>query len=655
MTNPPRKEEKLWIPRPYDAQRLESLARRTGLSPLVAQLFLGRQITDEAEIAAFLAPANLARGLYPPEKLPGCVESAQIILDAIKAKKKITIYGDYDVDGMTATAILLEAIGVLGGEANYYVPNRLEEGYGLNCDSLRRLREGGTEMVVTVDCGITSLAEAKFAKEIGLDLVVTDHHTPITDPETGRQILPDAASITHPRLEIEGMEPYPCPELCGAVVALKLAWALGRSAQGATLVSEKMRAFLIRAVGLAALGTVADVVTLRDENRTIVRFALAKSLQDALPMGLSLLIEAAGLNNQYHKKITSEDIGYSIAPRLNAAGREVLHETSSKDEEDEKNWKIAKTLFENPDRLAVAGQMGLASLGVELLVTDRMDRARELAPFINNLNETRQKLERKIMHEALRQIETEYEGAPAFVLASRDWHPGVIGIVAGRLAERFHRPTVMIALKNTDPGTGSGRGIPDSDFSLYAAFDSCSEYLERFGGHDAAAGLGIKEANIPAFRKAFCDYVLEHLQDQSGIPKLAIDGEFPLSSFTAASVADIDRMAPFGADNPRPVFVTYGVTLSGPARRVGAKTRPKSGESFKKEDMVGRTFSAKFRQFRDERRAIGFGRGDWADEMNALVEADPQATFDIAFHVMFNDYYGQIELRLLDWRLAAKS
>lgn len=649
----PHKEEKRWIPRPYDAQRLESLARQTGLSPLVAQLFLGRQIDDPKEIAAFLAPANLSKGLYPPEKLPGCVESAEKILEAIRAKKKITIYGDYDVDGMTATAILLEAIGVLGGEANYYVPNRLEEGYGLNCDSLRRLRDGGTEMVVTVDCGITSLEEARFAKEIGLGLIITDHHTPVTDPETGRQILPDALAITHPRMTVEGMEPYPCPELCGAVVALKLAWALGRGAEGAALVSERMRAFLIRAIGLAALGTVADVVSLKDENRTIVRFALAKSLQDALPMGLALLIEAAGLN-QYHKKITSEDIGYSIAPRLNAAGREVLHESSRKDEEDEKNWKVAKTLFENPDRLAVAGQMGLASLGVELLVTDRMDRARELAPFINNLNETRQKLERKMMHEALRQIETQWEGAPAFVLASRDWHPGVIGIVAGRLAERFHRPTVMIALKNTDPGTGSGRGIPDSDFSLYAAFDYCREYLERFGGHDAAAGLGIKEANISAFRKAFCDYVLEHLSDQSQTPKLAIDGEFPLSSFTAASVADIDRMAPFGADNPRPVFVTYSVSLSGPARRVGAKVRTKPGESTKKEEMVGRTFSAKFRQFRDERRAIAFGQGDWADEMNALVEADPHVTFDIAFHVLFNDYYGQIELRLLDWRVAAK-
>lgn len=647
-----RKETKTWIPRPYDQERVERLAKQTNISPLIAQLFAGRSIIDPAEITSFLAPASLSKGLYPPEKLPGCVESAEKILEAIRAGKKITVYGDYDVDGMTATAILIEAIGVLGGQATYYVPNRLDEGYGLNCESLRRLRDAGTDMVVTVDCGITSLAEADFARQIGMDLVITDHHTPATDPETGRPLLPNASAITHPRLEIDGTAPYPCPELCGAAVALKLAWALGRGAEGKAVVGERMRAFLIRAVGLAALGTVADVVSLRDENRIIVRFALAKSLQESLPMGLSLLIEAAGLN-QYHKKITSEDIGFSIAPRLNAAGREVLYESSNKDEEDEKNWKIAKTLFENPDRLAVAGQMGLASLGVELLVTDRMDRARELAPFINNLNETRQKLERRMMHEALRQIEAGDPDAPAFVLASRDWHPGVVGIVAGRLAEKFHRPAVMIALKHTDPGTGSGRGIPDSDFSLYAAFDACRQHLVRFGGHAAAAGLGINEANIPAFRKAFCDYVREHLSDQSQTPKLHIDGEFPLSAFTAQSVADIDRMAPFGADNPRPIFVTYGVTLAGPARRVGTKVGPKSGGPVRKEEMVGRTFSAKFRQFRDERRAVAFGQGDWADEMNALCAENPALTFDIAFNVVFNDFYGQIELRLLDWRVSA--
>lgn len=644
---------KVWISRPYDPDEVRRLAKAAEVSPLIAQLFYARGITDPAEVKAFLAPANLTRGLYPPQTLPGCVDAARIILGAIKSGKKITIYGDYDVDGMTATAILVQAIKILGGKVDYYVPNRLEEGYGLNCESMKRLREVyGTDYIVTVDCGITSLKEAEYAKEIGLKLVVTDHHTPVADPETAELNLPDVEAIVHPRLDKTGYKDAPWQELCGAAVALKLAWALGIEAEGKPQVSDAMRSFLVRAIGLAALGTIADVVSLRDENRTIVRFALVKSLQEHLPLGLEFLIECAGLKT-YHKNITSEDIGFSIAPRLNAAGREVLCEDSSKDEADQKNWEAAKALFVDSECFGAAGRMGLAGLGVELLLTDQKDRARSLAPFINNLNETRQKLERRMMQEALRKIESEYQDAPAFVLASHDWHPGVIGIVAGRIAERFHRPAVMIALKNTGPGTGSGRGIPDSEFSLYDAFEHCREYLERFGGHSAAAGLGIREENIDDFREMFCEYVSEHLTDQSHTPKLKIDGEYPLSVFNQQTVAEIDRMSPFGEGNPRPIFVSYGVTLATPARRVGAKSRTRivvGGQ--KREEMLGRTFSAKFRQFHDERRSIAFGQGDWVEQMNEIAESDRNAAFDIAFHVTYNDYCGQVELRLLDWRIS---
>ena len=646
------KDTKVWISRPFDPDRVGRLAKAAGISSLVAQLFYARGITDPAEGKTFLAPASLARGLNPPETLPGCLDAAKVILDAIRSDHKITVYGDYDVDGMTATAILVQAIEIVGGRVSYFVPNRLDEGYGLSRESIDRLKADGTQLIVTVDCGITSVEEAKYVRELGLKLIVTDHHTPVTDPETGALILPEVEAIVHPRLDKTGYQECPWPEICGAVVALKLAWALGTAAEGKQQVSDRMRMFLVRAIGLAALGTIADVVPLLSENRTIVRFALGKSLQEYLPLGLEYLIEIAGINT-YHKKITSEDIGFSIAPRLNAAGREVLCRESTKDEFDAKNWDIAKSLFSNPDRFAAAGQMGLASLGVELLITDRPDRARELAPFINNLNETRQKLERKIMSDALRVIEAEYQDAPAFVLASHDWHPGVIGIVAGRIAERYHRPAVMIALKPNNTGTGSGRGIPNSDFSLYDAFEYCHEYLDRFGGHAAAAGLGILKENITPFREMFCDYVSNHLADQSHIPKIKIDGEYPLSTFNQQTVAEIDRMSPFGEGNSRPVVVTYGVSLVGYARRVGAKMRIKSPDGDpKKEDFAGRTFSAKFRQYRDERRAIAFGQGDWADQMNELVEANKNVTFDIAFHVTFNDYCNQVELRILDWRVS---
>ncbi len=645
--NAPTKEKKIWIARPYDPDAVERLTRQTGVSNVVAQILVGRGATDPEKILQFLAPPNLAKGLYPPERLPGCREAAQFLADAIKAGKKIVVYGDYDVDGMTATALLLQAIQTCGGRVSYYVPNRLEEGYGLNCATLRRLREDeGADVVVTVDCGITSLKEPERAKELGLELIVTDHHTPIVDPETGRQILPDAAAIVHPRLEIDGFEPYPCPELCGAAVALKLAWGLGKAVEGAESTAPEMRKFLIRAVGLAALGTIADVVPLQDENRAIVRFALARSFVDDLPLGLRYLAEVAGINP--NRRITSEDVGFSIAPRLNAAGREVLNERSPKDEEDERNWAIAKSLLENPHRLAVAGQMGLAGLGVELLVTDRPERARELAPFVNNLNATRQKLERKMLAEALKTIENEYADDPAFVLASRDWHPGVVGVVAGRLAERFYRPTVMIALRNADPSPGSARSVPDANFSLYDAFDACSEFLERFGGHAAAAGVGVKEANIANFRAAFCDYVSERFSPQERVPKLYLDGELPFSAINFQTISEIDKLSPFGADNPRPTFAAFGVSLVGQAKRVGGG-KPKPGAT---SPPVGRTFSGRFRQFRDERRAIAFGCGDWVDQMNALVEENPNVKFDVAFQVVFNDYFGQVELRLQDWRIA---
>lgn len=646
------KEIKEWVPRPYDSRLVMNLSRQTNLNPVLVQILTGRGMIDADRMIRFLAPVNLSRDLYAPERMSGCLAAAEFIVDALKNKKRITIFGDYDVDGMTATAILTKAIQYLQGEVNYYIPNRLNEGYGLSASAIKKLQEDGTRMIITVDCGITSIQEADYARELGLDLIITDHHTPISDRETGKLTLPNALAIVHPRVDYasNNLSDYPCPNLCGAAVALKLAWAIARLAEGKTSTSPKMRSFLIHAVGLAALGTVADVVPLQDENRVIVRFALANSLLNDPPMGLKYLNEVAGLHN--NKRITSEDIGFTIAPRLNAAGREVLHPNSVNDEEDKANWATAKALLSDPNRLAVAGQMGLGSLGVELLITDQQSRARELAPFINNLNDSRQKIERKIMQEALRQIESDYRDDPAYVLASRDWHPGVLGIVAGRLTEIYFKPVIMVALKNCDPGTGSGRNVPGSSLSLYDAFEHCSEYLERFGGHVAAAGLGIKEINIPAFRAAFCDYIAEHLSEKDKIPKIAIDGEFPLASVTNQNVSAIEQMAPFGSGNPRPIFAAYGVSLSESARRIGKKTKF-TDPSGSHGELVGRTFYAKFRQFQTERRAVAFGSGDWVEEINDLVAKNPAIKFDIAYQMVYNDHLEQSEIRLIDWKISS--
>ncbi|MDO5308334.1 MAG: DHHA1 domain-containing protein [Planctomycetia bacterium] len=636
-----------WITRPFDAELIERLSRESNISPVLAQTLAGRGVTDPEQIERFLAPPSLRTGLHAPEKLPGCVRAAKALAQAIREQKRIVVYGDYDVDGMTATAILLQGIKILGGSCRYYVPNRLEEGYGLNCDTLERLHNTEqAEVIVTVDCGVTSLKEVQFANDLGMEAIVTDHHTPITDEQTGRQRLPEARAIVHPNILGEDGQPYPFPEICGAFVAFKLAWALGLEMSNDDKTAPEMRQFLLSALGLAALGTIADVMPLLDENRTLVRYALDHSFVNHMPLGLQKLAECALPNPR--KRITSETVGFTIAPRLNAAGREVLNEKYPQDEEDQRNWELGKTLLSSPHRLAAAGHMGLATLGVELLITDDVVRAGELAPYINNLNATRQKVERKILSEALKEIEERYQDAPAFVLASRQWHPGVIGVVAGRLAEKFNRPTIMISLQSVDSGAGSGRSV--CDFNLYDALSHCSDLLTRFGGHAAAAGLGIKESNLEAFREKFCEYVAENIDPASRTRTLMIDGEFPLAAITRQTLYEIEKAAPFGSGNPSPIFAAHGVSLVGQARRAGGKPKPGAGPDAA--PQLGSVFQARFRQFQDERRAVAFKSGDWVDEINAIVSANPTATFDIAFQVVYNDYIEQVELRLKDWRQA---
>ena len=627
------RKSKRWIARPQDPVLVERLSRQTKVPLILAQILFGRGVTEPDKLVSFLAPPSLARGLHDPAKLPGCREAAAFLADAIRAKKKIVVYGDYDVDGMTATATLLQGIRICGGDCVFYVPNRLEEGYGLNCDALRLFKEDeNADVVVTVDCGITSVKEAEYAKSLGLQMVITDHHTPIVDEKTNRQILPEAAAIVHPKLELDGVSPYPFPEICGAFVAFKLAWRLGvEFGPDGVKTSPEMREFLLKALGFAALGTIADVMPLQDENRTLARYALDNSLVQHMPLGVKFLMEAAAVKS---RKLTSDDVSFTIAPRLNAAGREVLNDKTPKDAEDEANWLRGKALLEHPQPLAAAGQMGLARLGVELLITDQPERARELAPYVNELNQTRQKLERRIMADALKMIEEKYADAPAFVLASPEWHPGVIGIVAGRLAERFSRPAVMIALRDPESNSGSARGVPDSSFNMYDALDSCSQFLTRFGGHAGAAGLGVKSSNVDAFREAFCDYVANHFAESDYVPRLYVDCELPLSALTFQICQDIEKLAPFGADNPHPVFAAYGLTL----------------DSIRAAGVNGNVLQAKFRQRQTSRRAVCFNRVDWIQELERLHAENALAKFDVAFTPAYNSFVQQVEMRIVDWR-----
>ncbi|HOM17748.1 MAG TPA: single-stranded-DNA-specific exonuclease RecJ [Thermoguttaceae bacterium] len=577
---------KRWRIRSFDPERLVWLERAVGVPPLIAQLLLLRGIDDPDSARRFIEPK--LSGLRQPEELPGCMEAADRLHHAVLHKRRIVVYGDYDVDGVTGTAILWGCLRLLGAEVSYYIPSRLEEGYGLNEEALRALAERGVEVVVTVDCGIASLAEAELAARSGIELLITDHHEPASE-------LPRASAIVHPRL---GDRPYPFTGLSGSGVAMKLAWALCQQATGAKRVSAAMREFLLQAVGLAALGTVADVVPLIDENRILVSYGLV-SLKQQPSLGLAALQRLAGLAEK--KTLDGEDLAFQLAPRLNAAGR-----------------------------------LGQASLAVELLTTNQPDRAETLARYLDQLNADRKSLEHSTYLAALKQIKHQYPPAdhPAWVLADPHWHPGVIGIVASQLAEKYHRPVILIASDPTgqQPGAGSGRSIPG--FHLHRALTACRHHLLRFGGHAAAAGLRIQQDRIPAFREDFCRYVAETLDPQQQQAELFIDAEAPLSALTLQTVNQIERMAPFGYGNPRPILCSSSVYLNGAPRPIGQE---------------GRHLSMSLVQDGVRVRAVAFGGAEWLDE---LLETN--GPLDVAFRPVINTFNGlhRVELHLVDWRPA---
>jgi single-stranded-DNA-specific exonuclease len=542
---------KTWHLQPHDPAAIERLARQLGTSPVVAQLLLNRNQND-ADVAGRFLKAPLS-GLYEPERLPGMTAAVDRLHAALQQKKRICVYGDYDVDGVSGTAILLTALRHLGADVDFHVPHRLEDGYGLNNEALRKIAEAGTALVVTVDCGIASVAEAEEARRLNLELIVTDHHEP-------KERLPDAAVLVHPRLPGD----YPWGYLCGAGVALKLAWALCKRASGGDKVTPKLRDFLMDAVALASLGTVADVVPLHEENRILVRHGLAR-LKQCPPLGLKALLETSNLHSK--PALTAMDIGFGIAPRLNAAGR-----------------------------------LGSARLAVELLTTPSPQRAADLARWLEDQNVKRQSVERKIYSEARELAESpEFAQAPALVLASNAWHAGMIGIVAGRLMETFARPVVMIALSdNGAPGAGSGRSIPG--FRLHEALQVCSDKLLSHGGHATAAGFKIAPELVEPFREHFCEVAARHLGAEPAPPRLVIDAEVALSSLTPNLVDALAQLEPYGAGNPQPFFLAGDLQVVGEPQRVGA------GE---------RHLSFRVRQGQTEMRVIAWGMADRAEELMA--------------------------------------
>ncbi len=522
---------KTWRLLPHDRAALERLSSSLQVGPIVAQLLLNRGLNDPMQARRFLdAPLN---GLHPPEQLPGVPEAVERIFAAIAAGRRICVYGDYDVDGVSGSAILLNGLRLLNAKVDVYVPHRLEEGYGLNRQALRQIADSGASLVVTVDCGIASLEEAEEAQRLGLELIVTDHHEM-------RDELPKASALVHPRLP--GTQ-YPFGSLSGSAVAFKLAWALALRASGSPKVTPQFREYLLDSIALAALGVVADVVPLLDENRILVRHGLHLLRQRPLP-GLHALCASAGLAPQ--TALRAADIGFRIAPRLNAAGR-----------------------------------LGCARLVVDLLTTARAEQATQLARYLEEQNAQRQTLERRMVAEARKTIEEQKLGDdPALVLAHAGWHPGIIGIVAGRLVDRYARPTLTIALPDPEAdadgthvrvGVGSGRSVPG--FALHEALRSCDDLLLSHGGHAAAAGFRILPENIDAFRARLCERAAAQFPEGLAAPTLLLDAETPLSAMTLGLVADLDRLEPYGAHNRRPLFLAGDLQIKGEPRKMGGGER----------------------------------------------------------------------------------
>jgi len=501
--------------------------RARGEAPAAGDDLLDRVLGARAvaDRGAFMEPAM--KQLHDPGLMPGIDRAAERLLAAAKAGEQIVVYGDYDVDGITAAAILQRMLVALepASSVSTYVPHRVEEGYGLNSAALEQLAAHGARVVVSVDCGITAAEPAAAAKAAGLDLIITDHHN---TPAAG-EALPDAFAVVHPRLEGSG---YPFGELCGAGVAYKLAWRMATMHNGSDKVASDVRTLLLDLLSLAALGTVADVVPLLDENRAIVRFGLSRCTTTEIT-GLTSLIERAGISGG---KIDAEGVGFRLGPLLNASGR-----------------------------------MGHAREAVELFITQDRGRADAISGELVGLNQERRSTEKRIFEQAAEMAEQAGmtgDDRRAIVLANEEWHPGVVGIVCSRLVEKFSRPVILMQrrpAREGEPGafvcTGSGRSI--DGFDLHGAVGVCAHHLVGFGGHDVAVGLRMDAANFDLFVEDFIETVNSGLGVDDLVRTASYDCQAGLDELTPAAVGTLDRLAPFGRSNPSVRLLVRGVRVDG--------------------------------------------------------------------------------------------
>ena len=559
--------------RPGDAAAEDTLARALGLAPLVCRLLVARGVTTPAAAGVFL-DARLAQHLRSPMLFREMAAAADRVVTALNQGHRIGIYGDYDVDGVSGSAVLLRFLRALGHEPVVHIPQRLRDGYGVNEGGVRRLAEAGVRLMITVDCGATAHREVRLAQDLGIDTIVCDHHQVAQTP------LP-ALAVLNP---VDPAAGFPFHGLCGAGVAFYLALGVRarlRDAGHSTLPDVR------RYLDLVTLGTIADVVPLLEENRVLVKHGLRELGQTTRP-GLVALKSVSGVTT-----MSASAVGFRLAPRLNAGGR-----------------------------LADAGR------AVELLTTEDRARAEALATDLDLENRERQAIEREILGEAFHRLEADHAFAErrSIVLASPEWHPGVIGIVASRLVERFYRPTVLIALDSAGLGRGSGRSI--QNLNLHEAFTACADTLLAFGGHRMAAGLTIRADAVDPFAHAFEDAVRARTRAEDFEPEALVDAEIGFDDVSDLLAERLTALEPHGPGNPEPVFFV---------RNVVVQSRRAVGE---------RHLKLYLRQGTRALPAIGFGMAD--------APIEPGDSLDILCAIEHDQWNGTrvLQLRLRDYRAA---
>lgn len=561
----------------WDITPLVSIRQRERVShvhPLLVQVLFNRGVTEPEDVDAFLK----GRVRFDdPFRMRGIPEAVARIRAALRAGEPMVVYGDFDADGVTSTALLVQTLAALGGQVRHYIPHRVDEGYGLNRDALDRLWAEGARLVITVDCGIRSAAEVAHGVGLGLDMIVTDHHSIQRDAH-GRDILPPALAVINPKQQAD---PYPFKDFAGVGLAFKLAQAL--------LLAEKRDPLAVQPVALeerdlldlVALGTVADLAPLLGENRSLVQRGLAELNRPRRP-GLQAMLEEAKVAAG---KVDATAIGFALGPRINAAGR-----------------------------------LSSANLSYSLLTAPDVFTARPLAAQLGDLNRERQDRTQQLVDLARQRIEA--TGARhLYLLADRSFHPGIVGLVAGRLVEELYRPA-LVAEVGDEETHGSARSIPE--FNITAALDDCRELLVRHGGHAAAAGFTVKNENLETLRQRLEQAAAAELADRDLAPSLTIDAEVQLASFDFALVEQLAQLEPCGYANPQPVFASAGLEVVA-ARTVGA-----DGKHLK--------LAVRDPRSRSVWDAIAFRMGEWRSELPHRI--------DLAYAVEVNEFNGRKSLQL---------